>query len=323
MNRSRVHPRDRFRVAVTLAAMGLFVAACTTTPEDCSVTDTCPNTAPGASITSPADASMFDEGVSVSFAGSASDAEDGSLTGTSLVWASSLDGPIGTGASFNKSDLSVGVHSITLTATDSEGAVGSASITVTIVAVPNQPPVATITAPGTGGSAAPGANVNFAGNATDPEDGAITGAALVWTSDLDGVIGTGTAFSTTTLSGGVHLITLTATDSEGAAGTDVISFTITGGGTPIVSITAPVNQGSGAPHTVFVAANVTFTGTGTDPEDGALTGAAMVWESNVDGQIGTGVSFSTTTLSAGMHTVTLTGTDTDLNEAKATRLVIV
>lgn len=71
---------------------------------------------------------MFDEFVPVSFAGTASDAEDGSLTGTALVWTSSLDGAIGTGTSFSKNDLSIGVHTITLTATDSDGANGMASV---------------------------------------------------------------------------------------------------------------------------------------------------------------------------------------------------
>jgi len=323
VNRSRVRPSDRVRVVATLAALGLFAAACTSSNENCDVTDTCPNTAPSASITSPANGSMFDEFVAVAFAGSGSDAEDGSLTAASLVWTSDLDGPIGTGVSFNKADLSVGVHTITLTASDSEGATGTASVQVTIVLVPNTAPVATITAPADAGSAAPGANVSFAGNATDAEDGAITGAALVWTSSLDGTIGTDVAFSTTALSGGVHTITLTATDSQGATGTDVITFTITGGGAPVVAITAPVNQGNGAPHTVFEATSVTFTGSGSDPEDGPLTGGSLVWTSNVDGQIGTGESFSTSVLSDGMHTVTLTGTDSDTNETKATVLTIV
>jgi len=323
VNRLRVRRSDRIKIVGVLAILGFLAAGCSSSNEDCSVTDTCPNTAPSASITSPANSSMSNEFVSVSFAGSGSDAEDGALTGTSLVWSSSLDGAIGTGVSFNKSDLSVGVHTITLTATDSDGANGTASVQVTVVVVPNAPPAVTITDPADGGSVADGTNVTFTGTAVDPEDGAITGAALVWTSDLDGVIGSGATFSTSTLSGGLHSIVLTATDSEAAAGSDTISFAITGAGIPVVAITAPTDQGNGAPNTVFVGAGVTFTATATDLEDGPLTGASVVWTSNVDGQVGTGTSFLTSALTEGMHTVTLAATDTDSNETRATVLVIV
>ncbi|TFG64467.1 MAG: hypothetical protein E4H28_05175 [Gemmatimonadales bacterium] len=323
VNRPRVRPSDRARVAGLLATLGILAAGCSSSPENCSVTDTCPNTAPSASITAPANSSMFDEFVSVSFVGSATDAEDGSLTGTSLVWTSSLDGAIGTGASFSKNDLSMGVHTIVLAATDSDGATSTASIQLTIVLVPNDAPAVTITAPTDGGSAIGGASVTFTGSALDPEDGPITGAALVWSSNLDGSIGTGTSFSTTSLSGGTHTIVLTATDSEAAAGTDTITFSITGAGTPVVAITSPTNQGNGAPNTVFEGAGVTFTATATDLEDGPLTGASVVWTSNVDGQIGTGTSFVTSSLNEGMHTVTLTATDSDLNATLSTVLVIV
>ena len=67
-----------------------------------------------------------------------------------------------------------------------------------------------------------------------------------------------------------------------------------------------------------------FAGTGSDPEDGTLTGASLVWTSSINGQIGTGTSFSTTTLSAGTHTITLTAkvhkSDTDLLKERAMRL---
>jgi len=88
------------------------------------------NTAPSVTIDSPADGASFPSGTSISFSGSASDPEDGDLTG-SLVWTSSLDGQIGTGGSFNKV-LSEGSHTITASVTDSGGLSGSASITVVV-----------------------------------------------------------------------------------------------------------------------------------------------------------------------------------------------
>lgn len=199
---------------------------------------------------------------------------------------------------------------------------GSGDCTVTDTC-PNRAPSATITSPAAGSSATTGESVTFSGSASDPDEGALTGSSLVWTSNLDGPIGTGATFSRNDLSGGSHLIALTATDSDGAIGADTVSLTIMGAGTGSVAISAPVNQSSGAPRTVTVGTAVTFTGSATDPEDGALSGASLVWSSNVDGQIGTGTTFSVSSLSDGLHTVTLTATDSDFNEVKAIVLVIV
>lgn len=90
------------------------------------------NTPPTASIDSPVDEANVDEGVTIDFQGSASDSEDGSLSGSALVWESDLDGQIGTGATVSTSGLSQGHHVVTLTATDSEGATDSDQIGVRV-----------------------------------------------------------------------------------------------------------------------------------------------------------------------------------------------
>ena len=90
------------------------------------------NISPTATITSPSDGSTYPEGDTITFSGSAEDPEDGALTGDSLVWTSSIDGQIGTGTSFTRDDLLVGEHTVTLTATDSNGAPGDLSISITI-----------------------------------------------------------------------------------------------------------------------------------------------------------------------------------------------
>jgi trimeric autotransporter adhesin len=72
---------------------------------------------------------------------------------------------------------------------------------------------------------------------------------------------------------------------------------------PSVAISAPPNDAvvpSGTP--------ITFTGTATDPEDGALSGS-IVWRSNqVAAPLGTGASI-TATLAGGRHTITASITD--------------
>jgi hypothetical protein len=90
------------------------------------------NTAPSVNIDSPADGASFPSGSAISFAGSASDAEDGDLTGN-LAWMSSLDGSIGSGGSFSVM-LSEGTHTITASVSDSGDLSGEASITVVVEA---------------------------------------------------------------------------------------------------------------------------------------------------------------------------------------------
>jgi hypothetical protein len=89
---------------------------------DCSDSD-CglhPACVPVVEISAPFPGAAFAEDEPVVFAGSAIDADDGDLT-TSLVWASSRDGVIGSGGSFTRSDLSAGAHTITAEVTDSDG----------------------------------------------------------------------------------------------------------------------------------------------------------------------------------------------------------
>ncbi len=91
----------------------------------------------------------------------------------------------------------------------------------------NDPPTVSITSPADGSTFDSGATILFEGTASDSEDGDLT-ASLVWTSDIDGAIGTGASFSTT-LSDGSHTITASVTDSGGKTGSDSISITV---GTP-------------------------------------------------------------------------------------------
>jgi hypothetical protein len=89
------------------------------------------NTAPVVAILSPTNGTTFNQGDVVSFIGSANDTQDGDIT-TGLTWTSSLDGVIGAGGSFTRSNLSVGSHTITAAATDSAGTSGSTQVTLTV-----------------------------------------------------------------------------------------------------------------------------------------------------------------------------------------------
>ena len=87
------------------------------------------NSPPSATISSPSEGSV-DEGTSLTFAGSASDSEDGDI-GNNLVWTSNIDGQIGTGKSFQRA-LSPGAHVIKARVTDSNGVTAEAQRSVTV-----------------------------------------------------------------------------------------------------------------------------------------------------------------------------------------------
>jgi hypothetical protein len=64
----------------------------------------------------------------------------------------------------------------------------------------------------------PTQQVVLQGTAYDLEDETLGDPAYVWSSSIDGVLGTGATLNTAELTAGTHVITLTATDSDGMAG---------------------------------------------------------------------------------------------------------
>ncbi|MBI4479949.1 MAG: S8 family serine peptidase [Acidobacteria bacterium] len=107
-----------------------------------------PNLPPTVTISSPANGSTFSSATLISFAGVATDPEQGSLSG-SLIWTSDRQGQIGTGASFSRA-LNAGTHTITATVTDSGGNVVRPWVTITVVASPQSDMVVTaVSAPAT------------------------------------------------------------------------------------------------------------------------------------------------------------------------------
>jgi Big-like domain-containing protein/CARDB protein/matrixin len=89
------------------------------------------NTAPTVTISAPGNGISVTAGQTVTFAGTATDTEDGNIS-ASLSWVSSRDNTIGSGATFSTSALSAGTHTITASVQDSGGLPGSASITITV-----------------------------------------------------------------------------------------------------------------------------------------------------------------------------------------------
>jgi hypothetical protein len=250
------------------------------------------NAPPTVSIASPqGDGMTVQSGDTVTFAGIATDFEDGDLS-SGIEWSSSVDGVLGTGDSIDVTTLSSGAHTITASVTDAGGKTASDSTTITV----NTPPVVVITAPEDNSSFSVGESVNFAATAIDPEDGALS--SVQWASSMDGPLGSGLSISAT-LSEGVHTVTATGFD--------------TGGGSDSASITVTITEPPPAPPEASFAASpvtgtapltVTFASTSSSPT-GPIT--SSVWDFG-DGGSASGPSATHTYVSAGTYTVTLTVT---------------
>ncbi|MBT3218604.1 MAG: hypothetical protein HN348_05885, partial [Proteobacteria bacterium] len=169
----------------------------------------------------------------IMFVGTVSDDEDAAETIATKL-SSSRDGIFWTGfpdttGSINVpwSDLSVGVHNITLTAEDSDGKVatdGAASVEV----LNDGRPYVDITAPASYDTYWLDDSITFEGSVTDDESDNET-LIYEWRSDVDGDLGNGnptsvgwTGFATTELSAATHVITLSALDEDNKVGSDSI-----------------------------------------------------------------------------------------------------
>ena len=125
------------------------------------------NEMPSATITAPEANATFDQGETITFTGSALDPEEGPLTGNALVWISDLDGNIGSGTTVTRDDLSLGTHTITLTATDSKGASSSEQVIISVGDVCRPPELDAIG----DRNVIEGQELSFTVSASDPDEG--------------------------------------------------------------------------------------------------------------------------------------------------------
>ena len=105
----------------------------------------------------PIDGSTYRGNAKVPFTAWASDREDGSIPFSQVSWVSSLDGVLDTSSDLGvyASDLTLGVHRITATVTDSDGNVTTSTVAITILADDASGP-GTPVGHASGGEASPG-----------------------------------------------------------------------------------------------------------------------------------------------------------------------
>ncbi len=255
---------------------------------------------PVVKITSPIEGQRLPSDTEVIFTADALDYEDGVLSGDAFSWNSSLDGFLGNGEWLSINDLSIGNHTITLKATDSDEL---STDQVVYITVEQGPPVVSLSVPSDGGKFYQHENITFSGSASDLQDGNLS-SKMEWYSSRDGLIGTGSSF-TKNLSVGEHIITLHIMDSDGQVAEKIVKTRVDY--TPPVTVLSSPKNNDEFPYF----GSVTFSGSASDTQDGALSGESLIWESSQTGFLGFGSSLTVSNLAPGYHTITLTAVDKD------------
>ncbi len=242
----------------------------------------------------------------ISISGSGTDG-DGSIV--SYEWKKG-DTILATTAVFNYTPTIAGTDTLTLIVTDNDGAAHSdkMNVTVTPVAVPNQPPAANA---GNDKSVQVNQVVSVSGSGTD-SDGNIV--SYVWKKG-DTILATTAVFNYTPTVAGTDTLTLTVTDDDGASDSDSLKVTVTPA--PIPNKVPTANAGNDA--TVEVNQAVSISGSGMD-SDGSIV--SYEWKKGRT-VLATTAAFNYTPTVVGTDTLTLTVTDDDgASDSDSMRLTV-
>lgn len=278
-------------------------------------------THPTVQITSPTDQATYSTtSETVMLSGVAQD----DIGLTVVTWANSNGG---SGACVGAQDWSTGSiplvpgqNVISVTATDTSGNTGTDVLTITRIADVANPTI-TITSPTSSTTySTTASSVTLAGTASD--DMGI--ASVAWTNSSGGSgTCTGTAswsVANLALQPGENIITVTATDTAGKKGTDVITVTrAMPAVAPIIHITSPTSATSCARNCAFV----NLGGTATD--DGTV--ASVTWANTDTGQsgnctlVGSAWTAEGIDLVEGDNVINVTATDAASSSSTATLTV--
>lgn len=246
------------------------------------------NEEPNAIIDLPKDGGIYLPNEQIGF--SASSSYDPDNNKLSYSWTSNIDGAIGNTEQFT-TNLSKGVHIITLEVDDNHGKTNKTKIRIFV----NTPPTAVIDLPKNNEFYLSSKEINFDASSSYDDDG--DSIKYKWYSSLDGVIGKSKTFSKK-LTHGRHNITLIVEDwllkSQ-------IIIEIVVNIPPIAKIDKPTQNEYYLPIK-----NITFSASSSYDDDNDIL--KFNWSSSIDGNIGNSKTFSKT-LSHGNHEITLEVSD--------------
>ena len=157
------------------------------------------------------------------------------------------------------------------------------------------PPAITLSSPKSGDILTFKGKFKTKAKAVDSKGTKLKKGAFSWSSDIDGVIG-----KKTKLSKNIHKLTLTVSDEDGATATESVIVVVQEGkekSSEKIKITSPSDGAAWELDTP-----ISFGGTASD-------NVAVVWYSNLDGKLGSGINVSCPKLSAGLHKISMIAKD--------------
>jgi PKD repeat protein len=196
-----------------------------------------------------------------------------------------------------------GNYTAYLTVTDDDGASNTDSVVISVLApVPNQDPVAVISAIPTSGTTP--LDVSFDGSVSDDGDGTIM--SYQWDFG-DGNSGSGISTTHTYIVAGNYTAWLTVTDDDGATASEAELITVTDPPPPNFPPTAHAGPDQVIPDSDAIGGeSVSLYGSGSSDNDGSINAYAWSWA----GGSSSGVN-PTVSIPDGTTVVTLTVTDDD------------
>jgi hypothetical protein len=257
----------------------------------------------------------FPIGESITFSATAIDPDEGSILPENLSWNSLKDGDLGTGESITTSNLSPGLHVITVTAISLDGQSKTSRLSIEIA---NAPPVVTASTASSETTYAVGDTIIFTGTAVDPEGEELLVENLEWHTSLGNTsLGYGNTVVVEDLAGPesddpeatrTHTITFSARDSYDEVGSDSINVTISNAPPPTIIITTTETNYSVDDNSLITATAENYLGE-------TLEASSIVWSIEGSGVVGFGNTFSIAQLEEGTYTLTATVTDEGLSSA--------
>lgn len=263
------------------------------------------NATPTATIAQPANNSSYNQYAAVTFTGTASDIEDGSITNdSSFVWTFPAPTGVRTGRTFSLNDLATGTHNISLCVADSLGDFSAAS-TVRVTINANQAPVATITEPDNNTTVLINTPLTFKANASDPEGEIIPAGNYLWVFPDPVNATTGTSITVNNLPMGPATVTLRVADSRNLfSATRTVEVYINR--PPVISMISVDSIPNGSGAAVLLGAPAKFGVSVTDEEEPSLSQIAWYKGTTL---LGRGPNIEVSTLTVGLHAIKVEATD--------------